>query len=147
MTTILPTSVDIEQPHGKESEDTNVPHRPILKKSGSDLFDSSPWLKSWLGCDFPVMPQEAMEAYHKHHLYSVNPFIFIPAFILFLMFFIFRSGLIVGLRDIHDSGRNEAIVLIIAVICVFLDFIFVCLYLTLHALRLKQHDEMLTDLT
>ena len=148
MTTILPTETDIEQPNdGKESEVTNVPDRPILVKSISDHFEPSPWLQRWLGCDFPLLPQEAMEAYHKHHLFSVNPFIFIPVLVLFVLFLIFRSGLVMGLYEIHAGYTNQTIVIIIAVICVLVVFIFSGLYLTLHALRLKGRDEMLADLT
>ena len=149
MTTILPIEADIEQPanDGKEKEETHVPHRPILMKSDSDLFESSPWLQRWLGCDFPLLPQEAMEAYHKHHLYSVNPFIFIPVLVLFLLFLVFRSGILTGLHEIHTSDRNQTIVIIIAVICVLVAFIFLGLYLTVHALRLKGRHEMLADLT
>ena len=148
MTTILPTETDIEQPNdGKESEVTNVPDRPILVKSISDHFEPSPWLQRWLGCDFPLLPQEAMEAYRKHHLYTVNPFIFIPVLVLFVLFLVFRSGLVMGLYEIHANGMNQTIVIIIAVICVLVVFIFLGLYLTLHALRLKGRDEMLADLT
>ena len=149
MATILPTTTefDIEQPRGKESDETNVPDRPVLLKSGSDMFYSNPWLQRWLGCDFPLLPEEAMEAYHKHHLYSVNPFIFIPVLALFFLLLVFRSGMIVGLNQIRDDSMNLSIVLVIAVICMVAHSIFFCLYLILHALRLTGRDVMLADLT
>ena len=147
MTTILPSDVDIEQPQRKGSDETNIPDHPILMKSVSVQFQSSPWLQRWLGCDFPLVPDDAIEAYHKHHLYSVNPFIFIPSLALFLSFLFFRSGLIVGLREIRDGGTNEPILPIIAVVCVIINLIFFFLYLTVHALRLTERDVMLADLT
>ena len=155
MTMILPIEVDIEQPHRSESDEEEVKDvvpvvvdRPVRMKScRSDKFDSSPWLQRWLGCDFPLLPEEAMEAYHEHHLYSVNPFIFIPVLALYFLLLVFRSGMIVGLRDFHNDSMNQAIVLVIAMICVVTDYIFLGLYLTVNALRLlKGRDGMLADL-
>ena len=141
---IIPTDVDIEQPHAKENI---IPDRPIHTKSANDLFESSPWLQRWLGCDFPLLPEEAMEAYHKHHLENVNPFVFIPMLIVYLLELIFRCGIIVGFSKFGDLSRNQAIVLVVSVICTLTSNFFFFVYLIVHALRLTGRDVMLGDLT
>ena len=143
MTTILATDVDmdVEQPHSK------VPDHPILMKATSDLFESCPWLQRWLGCDFPLLPPEAMESYHKHHLENVNPFVFIPMLVIYLLQIVFRSGIIVGFSYFGEVNRTKDILLVISLICMFGGNIFLFFYFCLHALRLTGRDVMLADLT
>jgi len=144
MTTILATDVDLEQPNSKECV---VPDHPILMKSTSDLFESSPWLQRWLGCDFPLLPPEAMESYHKHHLENVNPFVFIPMLAVYLLQIVFCSGIIVGFSKIGEFAWNEKIVLVFSLICILGGNIFFFLYLCIHALRLTGRDVLFVELT